>query len=351
MGEGIVLVTGASGFLGARLAGRLAREGRRVRAFCRTRPSLPFPCEWIPGDVRDAAALSEAARGAETIFHAAALIPGRGSPAVMDAVNAGGSRNAASAAVTAGVRTFVHVSSVAAYAPPFGTPVGESDPLGGVGAYGCSKARSEALVREACAGRLRLAIVRPCQIYGPGDTTGFTARMLRMLAWPWLPTAGGGPRPYCLIHVDDVVEGLLAAEAGAAPAGEAYNLAGPPVSLREMARWTAPGRRQSRPVPLPDSALRLALSLRWFLKHVRDPEGAGRWRSYAPGKTEGSLLLGGPAYATAKAERELGFRPGMALREALIWEWERRSGASRANVPASAAPTVSRTTPRIPDWS
>jgi nucleoside-diphosphate-sugar epimerase len=141
--------------------------------------------------------------------------------------------------------------------------------------------------------------------------------MLRMLGWPLLPLAGGAPRPYCLIHVADVVEGLLAAEAGANMRGEAYNLAGAPATLPQMARWRAAGGRAPYAVPVPDRAMRIALSLRWFLKHVRHPGKPGIWRSYLPGHTDGSLLLGGPVYDTAKAERELGFRPAMDLEETL----------------------------------
>jgi nucleoside-diphosphate-sugar epimerase len=317
MSEGIVLVTGASGFVGRHLVRRLRAEGRRVRGFCRSAPSGGAE-EWIRADIRDAAAVAEAVRGAGTVFHVAGLIPGLGTDADLEAVNAEGSRNVAAACLAGGAGTMVALSSISVYRNTRARILREDDPVGGVDAYGRSKTRGEALIRETCGDRLRYALIRSCAVFGADDGTGYTDRMLRMLAWPVLPLVGGVARPYSLIHVNDLIDGLFAAEAGATVRGEAYNLAGPSqVTLPEMSHWARPGTRPTPTLPVPGMALRSALSLRWFLMHLGHPAKPTLWRSYAPGRTDGSLLLGSPEYDTGKARRELGYRPRVDFASAL----------------------------------
>lgn len=314
---GLSLVTGASGFLGGRLAARLAAAGAPLRLLSRFPAERPpvGRVESLAGDIGDPARVRQAVEGVETVYHAAALVPGRGTDAEMRETNVEGTRHVVEACLEAGVRRLVFVSSIAAYGVPLRPVVDEGAPLGGVDAYGSSKSAAEAIVRERCRGRMEFAILRPCQIYGPGDGTGFTPRLVRLLRAPLLPVASP-PRPFSLVHVEDVVDALI--EAGTRPGvrAGAYNIAsGPPTSLRELAE--ACGARRLMP-EIPIGALRLALSLRCLARASLAGNFPPRWRTYREGYTHGSPLLGGPRYDISRAGAELGWRPKIGCREGLL---------------------------------
>ena len=208
-------VTGGTGFVGSRLLAALAGTGHQVRALTR-RPPSPSPSEegptrvtanvppspsgegpgegptWIKGSLEDEASLANLADGADALIHVAGVI--NADAAGFEAGNVAGTAAVLAAARDAGVRRFVHVSSLAAREPDLSL-------------YGASKARSEALVRES---GLDFAIVRPPAVYGPGDRE--TLELFRMAArgLVLLPPPGR----LSLIHADDLAR-LLIALAGA----------------------------------------------------------------------------------------------------------------------------------------
>jgi nucleoside-diphosphate-sugar epimerase len=304
------LVTGASGFVGRHLVQALVEHGRQVRALTR-RPldhGLPAGAEALSVDVNDEAGLVAAMGGVTTVYHAAGVVPARGSAGMWE-TNVGGTCKVAQASLRAGVRRLVLVSSVAAYRPPLDDVVAEPAPTGGADLYGRSKAEAEAQARRICAHGLELVIVRPCQTYGPGDASGYTRRLLRLAASPLLPVAGWRGRAFSLIHVRDVVAALRAAGELDAAGGAVFNIApGSGVSLPELARILASLRRGriGMRVPIPALALRAALSLR-AMAAGRSQAGGPAWKSYAAGHTHGSLLLGGPLYDSSSARAVLGF--------------------------------------------
>lgn len=310
------LVTGASGFVGRHLVQTLVEHGQQVRALSRT-PLVDVRragAEGLSADVNDEAALVAAMAGVATVYHAAGVVPARGSAAMWE-TNVGGTCKVALASVRAGVRRLVLVSSVAAYRPPLDDVVSESAPTGGANLYGRSKTEAEAGALRICRHALELVIVRPCQVYGPGDTSGYTRRLLRLAALPLLPIVGWSGRAFSLIHVRDVVAALHAAgEVGAAD-GAVLNIAPDArVNLPELARIQASlqCRRAGLRLPLPAVALRTALSLRSLAVGSSQPGGPA-WKSYAAGHTHGSLLLGGPLYDSARARAVLGFRAQTTL--------------------------------------
>ncbi|WP_086823103.1 NAD(P)-dependent oxidoreductase [Allokutzneria sp. NRRL B-24872] len=233
-----VFVTGGSGFVGAALIRRLVADGHAVRALARSdraaRTVVDLGATAVRGDLDDAASLREAARGAELAFHSAARTPGSGSRAEFLRDNVNGTLGVLEACRDAGVRRLVHVGSEAGLRN--GQPlvnVNETVALqpNSKAAYAASKARAEAAVLGFDG--LETVVLRPCMIWGRGDTTLLPSLVsaVRSGKFAWI---GGGRQRVDATHVDNVVEGLvLAATKGRA--GQAYFVTdGQPVVFREF---------------------------------------------------------------------------------------------------------------------
>ncbi|AKJ31873.1 NAD-dependent epimerase/dehydratase family protein [Caldimonas brevitalea] len=308
-----VLVTGGNGFLGRPLVRALLQGGHRVRVLTRRVEAGVHPrgVEQLCGDITDPASLPPALADVETVYHAAAVVPARGGGARLWDTNVDGTRHVAEACVQAGVRRLVLVSSVGVYRAPLPARVPESAPSGGTDLYGRSKTEAEAVARAVCRGRVELVVARPCQIYGPMDASGYTRRLLRLVGGTLVPVAGWSGRGFSLVHVDDVVDALCLAGLAQDLGGAVFNIASDaPVTLPQLAEVHATvlaRKRLSVRLPIPASALRGALTLRWMAGNVRHG-GLAEIKSYAPGHTHGSLLLGGPLYDTTAARQLLGFR-------------------------------------------
>lgn len=147
-----IAVTGGTGFVGARLIELALLHKYQVRALARRDQPPRAGVTWVRGALADPDSLRELATGADAVIHVAGVISAA-SRAGFEAGNATGTLNMVEAAKTAGVRRFVHISSLAAREPDL------SD-------YGWSKARAESFVK---ASGLDWTIVRPPAVYGPGD--------------------------------------------------------------------------------------------------------------------------------------------------------------------------------------
>jgi nucleoside-diphosphate-sugar epimerase len=233
-------VTGGSGFVGGALIERLRSEGWEVRGLARSEEATSRVtergAEAVPGDLVNTATLTEGARGCEVCFHAAAKVEDWGNPADFERLNVHGTRNVIVACREAGVRRLVHVGTEAALMA--------GDPLIGVNEdaplrpdspvlYSASKAKAEALVRDADGDGLETVVVRPRFVWGKGDTTLLPAlvQMVRSGRFRWI---GGGRHLSDTTHIDNTVEGLWLA-ATKAPAGGVYFVSdGEPVVFREF---------------------------------------------------------------------------------------------------------------------
>ncbi len=191
-------VTGATGFVGPRLLDAATADGHQMSALTRRPMPSRVNVDWVRGALDQPKALDELVAGADAVIHVGGVISGR-TPADFDEPNVGGTEAILVAAKAAGVRRFVHVSSIAAREPELSL-------------YGASKARSEELV---AASGLSFAIVRPPAVYGPGDKQTLELFRMARLGLVLLPPGGR----LSLIHVDDLVRLLLALADPGAPGG------------------------------------------------------------------------------------------------------------------------------------
>ena len=191
-------VTGATGFVGARLLDRALAAGHQVRALARRPQPERDGVEWVAGSLEDEASLAALCAGADAVIHAAGVLKARDA-AGFEAGNVTGTRAMLAAAEAAGAERFVHVSSLAAREP-------------GLSQYGESKARSEARVNVS---GLAHAIVRPPAVYGPGDRETLELFKMARRGLVLLPPRGR----LSLIHADDLADLLLALADPAAPNG------------------------------------------------------------------------------------------------------------------------------------
>lgn len=238
----LTVVTGASGHIGANLVRTLLGQGRKVRVVVHDSPiGLDgLDVERVHGDVRDRASLVSAFRGADVVFHLAAIISIQGDKdGHVAAVNVGGARNAAEAALETGVRRMVHTSSIHAfdqYCPRTGPLTEESARTLAPDrpAYDRSKAAGEIAVREVIAKGLDAVIVHPAGVIGPFDyRPSRMGQVLLDLYHRRLPALV--PGGYNFVDARDVVDGMLAAEARGRR-NESYILANEWASVRDVAR-------------------------------------------------------------------------------------------------------------------
>ncbi len=209
-----ILVTGATGFIGGRVAERLVVEhGARVRAlvrnFGRAARLARFPIELAQGDLRSAESIDRAVAGCDYVFHCA-----YGSDGEDDArrvVNAQGTRHVLDAALKHGVKRVVHTSTVTVYGDTPDGPLDESAPRRKTGfAYADSKIEAEEAALGYLPRGLSVAIVQPTVVYGPFGNT-FTTKPLQMLKSGRVILINDGDGLANLVFVDDVVSAMFVA--------------------------------------------------------------------------------------------------------------------------------------------
>lgn len=221
-----VLVSGADGFVGRALCARLAGEGWAVRRVVRRVADRTEHGEWFAcGDIGPATDWSALVAGCDAVVHLAnrahVLHEHAGDPlAEFRRVNVEGTLGLARAALAAGLRRFVYVSSIGVHGSSSLTPLTEADAVHPVEAYALSKLEAErALQALLHASAMELVIVRPPLVYGPGCPGNFR-RLLQLVARGWPLPLGMIDNRRSLIGIDNLSDLLLRCLQHPAAAGE-----------------------------------------------------------------------------------------------------------------------------------
>jgi nucleoside-diphosphate-sugar epimerase len=227
-----VLVTGASGFLGRRLAEILRGRGEDVRLLLRPSSKLDLSglegCDIVRCDPTDGPALAQALRDVRIVHHCAGLSSDWGSWAEFRAANIDLVQALLEAALAAGtVARFVHVSTTDIYGYPE-TPCGEEAGFRDSGLpYNRSKGEGDrrALDFHRRSG-LPVTVVRPATIFGP-RAKDWVVELSRLLISRQALTVSGGNSSAGLVYVDDVALAMIHLAKDPAANGEAYNIVDP----------------------------------------------------------------------------------------------------------------------------
>lgn len=233
------LVTGGTGFAGSHLCKSLIDNGYQVRALVRdphqAGPLVRWGAELVCGDLRDPESLKRALRGEEVVYHVAAVFRrGDLSPKEMWETNATGTKNILEAAEKAGVRRFVHCSTVGVHGETTRAPANEESPYQPGDAYQKSKVEGERIAFSYMErGRLPVVVFRPGGIYGPGDLRFL--KLFKAIKKGRFVMLGSGRVLYQLIYIADLIDGILLCGTEDQALGKVYILTGEkPVTLNRF---------------------------------------------------------------------------------------------------------------------
>ena len=230
-----ILITGATGYVGQKLALTLAQLGNEVNILVRNPQSVNVPLHpnihLFRGDVTEKNTIGFAMHGCETVFHTAALVGlWANDPSIFFTINVEGTRNMLDAALQTGVKKFVYTSTCGVIGSSVKEPMSENDPRISVfdNDYDLSKFLAENLVSDYNNKGLSAVIVRPTKVYGPGIET-HPVSINRVIRNFILGNISICPSPASFISnyvfIDDLVRGhILAMEKGRG--GEKYILGG-----------------------------------------------------------------------------------------------------------------------------
>lgn len=300
----VTLVTGAGGFIGSRLTERLVESGARVRALVHynaigtygwlDNSPLAGEVEVVAGDITDPQSVREAMRGAEIVFHLAALIAipySYKAAASYVRTNVEGTLNVMQAARECEITRVIHTSTSEVYGTARYVPIDEEHPLQGQSPYSATKIGADKIAEAfSCSFGVPVVTIRPFNTYGPRQSARAVIPTIitQLLAGESVRLGSVHPTRD-LNYVDNTVEGFLAAAAARDAAGETINLgSGREISIGDLAELIA--KLMGRPIRIETDAARVR------------PDASEVERLCASGE---------------KARRLLGWTPRVSLEEGL----------------------------------
>jgi len=323
MAGDLIFVTGGTGFLGYHLVSCLLNLGYRVRLLVRSEPKQApaHGVEYIRGDVTDSRSVQCGLQECQYAVHAAGLFRFWGTEEDFHSINAQGTSNVLQAALHAGVKRFIHISTIAVIGQaPVGVPITEKTPCRPLDAYQRSKLEGEQQVKIAVQQGLPAIILRPGAFYGPGGTYGFNRLFVQDPLRGVRIQVDGGRRLIFPVFVPDVAwaigQALQHPGVTGTDVATTYNICDQPRSHRDINRMVSQllGISSFR-FPVPRAPILAFAGMLEFLSHYthREPFFPLNLRHY---------VFNDWPVSSAKARIELGFQPtpiGEGLRQTVEW--------------------------------
>ncbi|MBU4376714.1 MAG: NAD-dependent epimerase/dehydratase family protein [Candidatus Omnitrophica bacterium] len=315
----LIFITGATGFIGSHLAERLASKGHKLRCLARetseTEGLSKLNAEIVMTDMNDPAGLKKALEGVDIVYHCAAMVGEWLSKEEAGKINISGTKNLLDASMAAGVKRFVHVSSLAVlgmrhhYSTPPEAPYTMTGDI-----YSDTKIESEKIVMDYHRRKgLPIVIVRPGFVFGLRDRR-FLPRMLKLLDDNKFAFLGSGNNIMNLVYIDNLIDVLIEAGINEKAIGQKYNVTNKDkVTMRDFVYMISDIRGIKRPnksIPTPLARL-IADSLEFYgrLTKSQTPPFLTKARIKVA-----SLNLD---FDISKTMRDLGYDSKITIREGL----------------------------------
>jgi dihydroflavonol-4-reductase len=273
-----VALTGAAGHLGAAVLQELSGRNIPVKALIRdidTRACTDLPVEIIKGDMLHTGVLSNLMQDCDTVIHSAALISVNGDPkGLVHKTNVAGTQLAIDTALQAGIKRFIHISSIHAYRqkPSLEILDEQREPVTeNAFAYDRSKQAGKEIALAANNRGMEVIVIHPTSIIGPYDfKPSLMGKVLIDLYKGKLPFIFNGGFDFC--DCRDVANAIVNAASMGKP-GEAYLLAGKWHSLKELAQClSAAALKKINPVALSSTTAKFGLPFVKLLAGIQKKE-------------------------------------------------------------------------------
>ena len=225
----LCLITGASGFIGGRLARRLAQDGYMVRALVRESSDIShleeLDVQIVVGDLTNAASLTSAVDGCDYVLHCGALVSDWATVKEITHINVDGTRSLLQASARASVKRFVHISTTDVYGYPDITAIDEEYTAARFrNWYAQTKLQAEVEVRHAeNTDGLNTVILRPATVYGPGSRE-VVGEIARAIQGGHMLLIDRGRAVAGLCYVENLIDAAIIALHHDSAPGKAFNV-------------------------------------------------------------------------------------------------------------------------------
>lgn len=320
-----LLITGIGGFIGFRTAELALQRGIKVRGLQRSlskaQKAQQLGAEVTIGSVTDFAAAQTACQGMDMVLHTAAIAKEGGTLSDFRAINVDGAVTMAKAAKAAGVKAFVHLSSVMVYGFKYPELVTEDGILRGEeNPYCQTKIESEeALLTLHNPPHFNVIIIRAGDVYGPGSFH-WTVRPLLLMRKGLFILANKGRGAINHLYIDNLVDAIfLTLEKESY--GEVFNITdGQQTSWKVFFMKLADIARLPPPISLPARMVKALIHLRCLYQ-----QALRKTPDLLPESVD--FITRPYAYSIAKARTQLGYEPKINLEEGMqhIQAWLKRT--------------------------
>ena len=250
-----VLVTGGTGFTGKALVRRLVDLGHEVVALdykegLKTKELGEWGVKVIIGSVTDMKAVESAVKGTEIVFHlAAAFREMNVSDAFYKDVNVNGTENVVKAALNDGVRRFIYCSTQGVHGNINNPPGNENSPIQPADYYQQTKYEGEVVCKQYFNKGMKIVIIRPTAIYGPGDHERF-AMIFKKVSKGVFPMFGAGKTFYHPVYIDNLTDAFVAVMGDGRGDWQTYIIADEEyVELNDLVRRVAKAMNKEVKIP------------------------------------------------------------------------------------------------------